>query len=154
MPRNLLTEAEKALRRAVELEPKLPETWVALIRFLSSCGKEDEAEKLIDAASKSIPAKQAPLAIARCYEAAGKTKAAEAKYEAALAAYPKDVLTLRSVADFYCRAGKLATAEGLLRRMVDGKVKAGDADMMWARRQLALIIPPTAATTTCRRRGT
>ena len=30
-------------------------------------------------------------------------------------------------------------AEALLRRIVDGKVKAGDADMIWARRQLAVI---------------
>ena len=138
--RELLTEAEKALRRAVELEPKLPETWVALIRFLSSCGKEDQAETLIDAASKSIPAKEAPLAIAQCYELIGKMEAAEEKYEAALTASPQDVLALRSMADFYCRAGKTVPAEALLRRIVDGKVKAGDADMIWARRQLALIL--------------
>ena len=135
----LLTEAEKALRRAVEIEPKLPATWVALIQFLSSCDKEDQAEKLIDEASKSIPAKQAPLAIAQCYEVMGKTDAAEGKYEAALAASPQDVLVLRAVADFYCRVGKAVPAEALLRRIVDGKVQAGDADMIWARRQLALI---------------
>ena len=135
----LLAEAEKALRRAVELEPKLPATWVALIQFLSSCDKEDQAEKLIDEASKSIPAKQAPLAIAQCYEVMGKAEAAEGKYEAALAASPQDILVLRAVADFYCRVGKAVPAEALLRRIVDGKVKAGDADMIWARRQLALI---------------
>ena len=89
--------------------------------------------------AKSIPAKQAPLAIAQCYEVMGKAEAAEGKYEAALAASPQDVLVLRSVADFYCRVGKAVPAEALLRRIVDGKVQAGDADMIWARRQLALI---------------
>ena len=135
----LLAEAEKALRHAVEMEPKIPATWVALIQFLSASDKEDQAEKLIDEAAKSIPAKQAPLAIAQCYEVMGKAEAAEGKYEAALAASPQDVLVLRSVADFYCRMGKAVPAEALLRRIVDGKVQAEDADMIWARRQLAMI---------------
>jgi cellulose synthase operon protein C len=135
----LFAEAEKALRRAVQVEPKLPATWVALIQFLSSTEKEDHAERMIDEASKNIPAKQASLAIAQCYEVMNKTEAAEQKYEAALAASPEDPLVLRSVADFYCRVGKLVPAEAILRRLVDGKVKVSDADLTWARRQLALV---------------
>jgi len=53
---------------------------------------------------------------------------------------PPDVLALRSMADFYLRAGRTVPAEALLRRIVDGKVKAGDADMMRARRQLGLLL--------------
>jgi cellulose synthase operon protein C len=136
----LWAEAEKALRRAVEVEPTIPATWVALIQLLRARDKEDQAEKLISQAGKSIPAKHAPLAIAQCYEVMGKSEAAEAKYEAALHAAPQDPLVLRTVADFYCRTSKTAPAENILRKFVEGSIQAQDADVMWARRQLALIL--------------
>jgi tetratricopeptide (TPR) repeat protein len=136
----LLTEAEKVLRRAVEVEPKVSATWVALIQFLSANEKEDQAEKLIPEATKSIPAKEAPLAIAQCYEVMGKAELAQQKYEAALQAGQQDPLVLRSVADYYCRVAKLVEAEALLRQIIDGKVKAEKGDVAWARRQLAQVI--------------
>jgi len=135
----LFTDAEKALRRAVELEPKNPATWVALIQFLSATEAESKAEKAIQEAGKKLPPKTAPLAMAQCYEVMKKKEAAEEKYEAALAADPQDPFVVRSVADFYCRTGKPVPAEALLRRVIDGKIKASDADVVWARRQLALI---------------
>jgi cellulose synthase operon protein C len=137
--KQLLANAEKALRKAVELKPDTASTWVMLIQFLSGEGQVDQAEKLIDEASRKIPAKQAPLAIAECYEAMGKNKEAGEKYESALAAAPQDPAVVRAVADFYCRAKKTAPAETLLRRMIDGKVKVPSADRLWARRELAAI---------------
>ena len=135
----LLGDAEKSLRRAVELEPKNPATWVALIQFLSASDAESKADQVIQDAGKKLPAKVAPLALAQCYEVMRKKEAAEEKYEAALAADPQDPFVVRSVADFYCRTGKPVPAEALLRRIIDGKIKASDADVVWARRQLALV---------------
>jgi len=136
----LLGDAEKALRRAVEIEPKLAETWVALIQFLSANEDSAGAEKAIEEAGKKIPAKQAPLALAQCFEVMKKMDAAQEKYEAALSAAPEDPFVVRSVADFYYRAGKAVPAEALLKRILDGKVKAQEPDIIWARRNLAIIL--------------
>ena len=122
--KELLAEAEKALRRAVEIEPKIAATWVTLIQFFSAGGAKDQAEKVINEASRKIPAKQAPLALAQCYEAMQNMDMAQKKYEAALAASPQDPVVVRSVADFYCRKGKSTLAEVQLNRIIDGKVRA------------------------------
>ena len=135
----LLGDAAKSLRRAAELEPKLPQTWVALIRFYSVVGEVDKAEKAIEEAKLNIPAKDAPLALARCYEAMHKTEDAEKQYEAALEAAPQDIAVTRVVANFYARTSKLQSSEALLQRIIDGKVQGENSDLVWARRQLALI---------------
>ncbi len=136
----LLAEAEQALRRAVEIEPKVVGTWIALVQFFVADEAKDKAEKVIDEVSQKIPAKQAPLAIAQCYEAMQNFDAAQKKYEVALAAAPQDPLIVRTVADFYCRTHKSALAEVQLNRIIDGKVPVPDADMFWARRELAVIV--------------
>ena len=135
----LLAEGERALRHAVEIEPKTGATWVALIQFLAAGGAKDQAEKAIREASRKIPAQQASLVLAQCYEAAQNTEAAQQKYEAAAAAAPRDPLVARAVADFYCRSKKTALAEPLLQRIVGGQADAPEADVLWARRQLAMI---------------
>jgi tetratricopeptide (TPR) repeat protein len=136
---DLLAEAKKALRRATELEPKNAAPWVTLVQFLSSIEAEDEAEKAVNEAAKNIPAKESPLALAQCYEVMKKTDAAEQKYQAALNAAPDDPLVVRGVADFYYRNGKPVPAEALLRKIIDGKIKSPETDVIWARRQLAII---------------
>ena len=41
----LAAEAEKAFRRAVELEPKVAMTWVGLVQFLGASGAKDQANR-------------------------------------------------------------------------------------------------------------
>jgi tetratricopeptide (TPR) repeat protein len=137
---DLLSEAERALRRAVELEPKIPATWIALVQFFSASEARDQAEKVIAEVSQKIPVKQVPLALAQCYEAVQDFGAAQKKYEAALAADPQDAVVVRAVADFYCRTKKSDLAEVQLSRMLEGKLKVPEADVLWARRELALIV--------------
>ena len=137
--KDLAAEAEKNLRRAVELKDDVAETWVVLVGFLSSINKTSEAEEIIDKARGKIPAEQAPRALAQCYEAVEKNDQAMEQYKLALAAKPDDSIVVCSVADFYRRIGKTVEAEALLRRIIDGKVKAEEANLLWARRQLALI---------------
>jgi tetratricopeptide (TPR) repeat protein len=136
---DLAAEAEKSLRRAVELKGDVPETWVALVGFLSSVDKTSAAEEVIDLARGKIPAEKAPIALAQCYEAVEKNDLAMEQYKLALAAKPNDPGVVRSVADFYQRIGKTVEAEALLRLVIEGKVKGDDANLFWARRQLALI---------------
>ena len=107
----LNAEAEKAFRRAVELEPKVAMTWEGLIRFLSASGAKEQAQQAIQQAAQKIPAKDAPLALALCYEAMQDVDAAQKKYEAALAAAPNDPHIACVLADFYFRTRKSKQAE-------------------------------------------
>ena len=136
----LSAEAEKAFRYAVELEPKVATTWVTLVQFLSAGGAKEQAERAIQEASQKIPAKDAPLALAQCYEVMQNLDAAQKKYEAALAAAKDDPLTVHAAADFYFRTRKSKEAEVQLNRILDGKVASPETDVHWARRQLALIL--------------
>jgi cellulose synthase operon protein C len=133
----LVAVAEEELRKAVELEPKAPDAWVALVRFLVNADKKGEANAALVDAEKKIPPKDAPLALASCCEAIGKLDEAQGQYEAALKAAPANVTVLRTVADFYRRTGKLLLAETALQKILDGKVPAKEAEIVWARRQLA-----------------
>ena len=133
-----LTDAEKSFRRAIELKPALPETWIALMQHLAGLGETDKAKELMAEAARKLPPKQAPLALAQCHEILHENPLAQEKYQEALAAAPEDPDTVRRVADFYLRNGRLLAAEPLLRQLVDGRGKPTQADMVWARRQLAL----------------
>lgn len=135
----LLADAEKAYRRAVELEPKLSRTWTPLIRFLGIIGEMNKAEKAIEEAKKALPENVLPLVLAPCLEAMGKSEEAEKQYEEAVAVAPKDVGVAKVVAAFYARIGKLPQAEAQLQKIIDGKVDGEPADTAWARRQLAQV---------------
>ena len=76
---------EKSLRRAVELGPEAPETWVGLIRFLASTGQKEAAQALLAEAIKKIPADKVALALGPCYEALGKLDEATKQYHSILA---------------------------------------------------------------------
>jgi tetratricopeptide (TPR) repeat protein len=137
--KDLAADAEKSLRLAVKLDPKSPECWIALIQFLNTNDKDDEAERLVEEVGKNVPAKDAVLAVAQCYEVLDKMDAAEQKYEAAQRAAPNDIRVLRAAADFYARVNKSVAAEAILRQIIDGKVKAEKGDVAWARRQMAIL---------------
>ncbi len=140
----LLADAEKAVRRAVELEPKLPQTWVALVRFLAAVGAKDKAEKAIrdfqeTSRKEHIPEKEALVPFAQCYEAINEMDRAEENYKAALAADPQNVTIVRAVTEFHVRAGKIEPAESQLLRILDGKLPAKKEELAWARQQQAMI---------------
>ncbi|MGA2063132.1 MAG: tetratricopeptide repeat protein, partial [Thermoguttaceae bacterium] len=134
---DLSAEAEKTLRRAVELKGDVPETWTALVELLSLSNRTGDAEAALDRAGRTIPAEQAPLILAKCYEVIGRNDRAQEQYKSALGAKPDDPRVNNSVAEFYQKIGKTAEAEEILNRIVDGKIKAGEADLNQARRLLA-----------------
>lgn len=131
-------EAEKSLRRALDLGEKEPETWVALVKHLVQTGKKSEAEALIARAQAKLPADKAVLALARCYEAIGQMDQARKLYAEALAAQPRDPDILASVSQFHLHAGDLAEAEKSLTRLIESKARP--EDMKRAQRTLALVI--------------
>ncbi|MBX6312993.1 MAG: tetratricopeptide repeat protein [Isosphaeraceae bacterium] len=132
--------AEAELRRAVMMAEDAPDPWVALVQFLARTGQKPQAEAALREAQRKLPPGQAPLALARCYEAIGQGAQAEQQYRAALAARPDDVATLRGAAAFYLRTGQLLKAEPPLRRLLDPQTKAPAQEVAWARRSLAAVL--------------
>ena len=65
---------------------------------------------------------------------------AQKEYEAALADAADDAEIIRMVAFFYLPVPNLKAAVPLLEKLVDPKTKATPADLVWGRRQLALIV--------------
>jgi len=131
---------EKSLRRAVELGPEAPETWVGLIRFLASTGQKDAAEALLGDAVKKIPADKVALALGPCYEALGELDEATKQYHTILAKGAKDPIVLRNLAEFCIRVKKPAEAEDYLQRILGGQITAKPQDIAWARRAMAGIL--------------
>jgi len=128
--------AEAKLRQAVELGSDVGETWVALVQFLARRDAA-EAKKVIAEAQKKLPAEQAPLALAQCYEVIGELDTAETQYRAAVQAKPNDMAVQRSAASFWLRLGKADVANRALR---DIMAKGSGTDKDWARRELALLV--------------
>jgi tetratricopeptide (TPR) repeat protein len=134
------TEGEKSLRRAVELGPEAPETWVGLIRFLASTDQKEAAQVLLGDAIKKIPADKAALALGPCYEALGKLDEATKQYHSILDKGANDPRVLRNVAEFCIRVNKPEEAEDYLQRILGGQVSAKPEDLAWARRAMAGIL--------------
>lgn len=144
----LLNDAEKALRRAVELEPKLPVAWKALVQFFALLDEQYKAEKAIEDAKTKIPIPADPSEelrqfLADCYEMVRNLDAAQEEYEAMLKASPQDMALVRRAVDFYNRVKKPKPATELLQAVLDGKIKGGALDAAWSRRELARLLGGT-----------
>ncbi|MEN6451055.1 MAG: tetratricopeptide repeat protein [Thermoguttaceae bacterium] len=136
----LLAEAEKTARRAVELKPQSPPTWITLVRLLVALGEEHKAEAACQEAATKLPAKEIALTQAQMYELMNKPDQAAEKYEAALASDPKNVAFLRAAVDFEIRSGKVEAAEGRLETILGGKLASSQDDQTWARQKLSMIL--------------
>jgi tetratricopeptide (TPR) repeat protein len=130
-------DAEAALRRAVALGGKQPETWVALVRYLGSTGQYNQALEEIGKAGKQLDDRVKLPAQAACLEVLGALDPAERMYRKALAEQPKSAYRQRLLADFLLRFGKPHDAEPLYRAVLDAKAGAGEEDATAARRRLA-----------------
>lgn len=140
LAQQLQDEAEKVLRRAVELNDATAETWVPLIRFYSATGLRREAEKAIEDARNRLPQEESALALAQCYDALGQFDAAYENYRTALKRAPDHPAVVRAAADFYWRTGRIKLAIEQLNRLLEGKIQTQPADVFWARRLMALIL--------------
>ena len=138
-------EAEKVYRRAVELAPEEPVTWVSLIGHLVTMGKMDEARAALKEAALKLPEDKAPLALAQCYEYLKEQKKAEAHYMEALNRDPSDLTMARVVASYYLRTRQVDKA----RKLLAGIMKQGrgqqdqQATVRWARRRMAQLYAAT-----------
>jgi cellulose synthase operon protein C len=70
-------EAGKEFRRAVELGPGVPDTWLAYVQFLVQAKQIDQARAAVEAARKALPADRATLTLAQCSILLGDATAAD-----------------------------------------------------------------------------
>ncbi len=133
-------EAEKAFRRACQLNEKAPDSWIALVGFLARTDPK-RADAAIDEAKKHLPPEQLPLALAFLYETVGRTAQVEEQYLAALKEHPADPDLLRHYANYQVRIGQTAKAIPSLRKLIEVATATQDnPTVMWGRRHLAVAL--------------
>src|SRR5271165_2508952 len=69
--------AGKEFRRAVELGPGLPDSWLTYVQYLAQAKQIDQAKTAIEAARQALPADRATLTLAQCWMSLGDFKRAE-----------------------------------------------------------------------------
>lgn len=135
-------QAETELRRAVELAPQQPETWLGLVYFLMASGRRDEARKAVQESQIQLPEDRRILAIAQGYEIVGDRQLADQFYRAALDAAPNDPKTQRFVATYYLRNQQSELAKPLVNALLNLKPSnpAEREILGWARRSTAQML--------------
>ncbi|MCG8583369.1 MAG: tetratricopeptide repeat protein, partial [Pirellulales bacterium] len=130
-------EAEKHLRRAVELKPDQPGNWVTLVAHLAKNDKRGDAEDAIRQVEATLPENVAPAILAQCYELLGKKDRAEKYYRQLHQIDPENTATNRVIAQFYLRNGDLPSGQKYLANIMKQSDKKDDPNVFWARRALA-----------------
>jgi tetratricopeptide (TPR) repeat protein len=122
------------LRRAVELGPGVPLTWLSYIQYLVQQKRLDEAKVVVNAARRALPADRAGLAIARCDLLVGDTAHAETMIQSALNSPACDPGTIRGAAELYFDEGRFDRVEPLLDKLRDAQFKPNSEVLAWANR--------------------
>src|SRR5262249_15836433 len=124
-------EADKALRRAIELKGDEASAWGALIQMQTQLGQLKKAAGTLEEMKAKVRPDELPLALAGCYQIMEKSGKAQKAFVEALSVQPNNLLVLKSVATFYLAHGQAAEAEPLLSRMLDPKLKAAAETQIW-----------------------
>ena len=135
-------QAETELRRAIELAPQQPETWLSLANFLMSNNRGEEARKTVQESQIQLPEDRRNMAIAQGYEIVGDRQLADQSYKAALDAAPNDPRTQRHVAAYYVRTGRNDLAKPLIDSLLTLKPSNATEreSVSWARRSAAQMM--------------
>ncbi|HOM15833.1 MAG TPA: tetratricopeptide repeat protein, partial [Thermoguttaceae bacterium] len=113
-----LDEALAQFRKAVQLDPKIPQGWIALVAVLMETNQKDEALRTIRQAQASLPEDEVPLALAQCYHLVGDLSQAEQYYLTALQQAPENLGVLRATARFYMLTGQSEEAKRYLAQIL------------------------------------
>jgi tetratricopeptide (TPR) repeat protein len=135
-------QARAELTRACELAPAQPPPWISLVRLLVDMRDKTEAENTIARAVKSLPAGEAPLALAHCYDALDNAKLAEKYFADAYRNKPGDMKVLEAIARFYSRREEYDKAEKYWDMIEKNTTKSGERPELLreARRKLAVSL--------------
>jgi len=138
---NKPAEAEKKLRQAIAVAESNPEAWFALVQFLQSQQRSEEAKAAIEEAKKKLDATKAAVTLARCHDLVGQPSQARKYLQQAIKDNDNNPLVIKEVAAAHLVASRSLDAEPLLRRLAYGEwPNAPTSDVLWARRALALVL--------------
>jgi len=115
-----LEEAQENLKKAVQLDSKMPAAYVTLGRIHDTTGKRDlalqEFQHALDLDPRSALAMRG---LARAYERSGRVPDAEAAYKKAVALRPDDWEGYNLIGNFYDRQSRFAEAITALKRAIE-----------------------------------
>jgi tetratricopeptide (TPR) repeat protein len=134
--RNELRDAEKDLRRAVELKPDFAEAQIRLGRVLSQTGRDGEAvdhlRRGLEATQESLLVYYGSLFLGAAEEKLGHGDAAKGAYERAAALYPAAQSPLLGLSELARRAGHRDDALKAMEKVYGIKeTSPSDADPWW-----------------------
>ncbi|MCE9554845.1 MAG: tetratricopeptide repeat protein [Planctomycetes bacterium] len=138
-----MDKAEAAFRRAAQMGPNLPQTWLALVEFLARFKDGPSAEKVIRDAENQLSDDQAALVLAQCYTLLGSYQQAEHYYLMALRNSPKTPALARTIGAFYLSSKQPAKAVPFLNSLIESAPKLRQEDqqyVVWARREKAVLL--------------
>jgi len=137
----LLEEADRSLKQAIELEPEAAAPYLAMTQFYLATERRGDAMGVVDRLRENVPEDGRALALAQAYEMIDAAEQALAAYKKALADNPKATAPVRALADFHLRHDNPEQAEELATRLLeDASLDSSEADRAWARRLLARIL--------------
>jgi tetratricopeptide (TPR) repeat protein len=116
----IAAEAEKELKRSLELSPADPRAWAGLLSFYIGNDQKDQALNLLEEAERTsaLGGEETPFFVAQGYEKIGEEKRATVLYSQAIAAAPeRAAVQFQSAAYFFKRDPQLA--EKCLRRALE-----------------------------------
>ena len=136
-------EAEKYLRRAIELAPQNSSLWIDLVVLMAEAGQTREVSDVLSEAKNKLPPDEVALTLAQCYQVLGRDVEAEQQYEKAARENADNKRLARLMARFYLRSKdpeKAAKGVKILHEMIDGKRPINERDLPWARRNLVVLL--------------
>ncbi len=133
---------EEVLSRAVEAAKDRPEAWLSLIGHQISAGRRGIAERTLDRAGESLSGLERQLVLSQGSEMLGRPDDAERYLKEAVAERKDDLNTLRALAAFVVRRGKLVEGRELLSKIIESPNRSANDRVIkvWARRTLAELI--------------
>ena len=148
----LLSEANKAMERCVELAPESADAWTALLTIRALSKVPESANQTLRDAQLALSEDQLMDFWPRGYEIMGRWFDAENMYTTAFEARPDDYFLMRTLATFYRGSGYPLTdgtakaapfINDILRAGAEGKIPQDDPSLQWARRTAAQIFADT-----------
>jgi cellulose synthase operon protein C len=125
--------AGKEFRRAVELGPGVPDSWLTYVQYLVQAKQIDQAKTAIEAARKALPADRATLTLAQCWMALGDLVQAESLIQGLLKERPRDSAALRLAAGLYIGQNRVDKADDYLDKL-DRAASSTSYDKAWVNR--------------------
>jgi tetratricopeptide (TPR) repeat protein len=150
--KEVMAQAIKEMRRALELQPEFPDAWGALIRYYSLLNDNEQAQAVLREAQLSLSGDNLQFFLARSYESLGRWFDAETMYRAIYESAPDDLARTQQLAAFYLSdayplSDKNVKATPLLNKILragaEKKVRSNDPGLFWARRMAAKMLAAT-----------